>query len=264
MLSVKRTTALARAEWLQFRRNKTIMFMSLIFPVGMSIATWFLMGTDDSTDKQILGGMTIQMYMFLGLFMVLFYSMLSMVTTRRDEGVLKRLRTGEARDMDILTAIGIPGTIVVTALLIVVVGFLMVMGSVPVNPLLVVAALVGGVLIFAALAYLTASFTKNAEAAQMTSMPVMILTSVSLDNIRAMLPDRIQELIEDNPVASVYDLTILGWVGKDTADLREVTTPMSFTDTFDAAGMPLVKIVVWFALMAWMVYVMMRWDTHRG
>ena len=38
-----------------------------------------------------------------------YYNLLSMFVTRRDELVLKRLRTGEVRDLELVTSMALPG-----------------------------------------------------------------------------------------------------------------------------------------------------------
>ena len=50
----------------------------------------------------------------------------------------------------------------------------------PVNPLLVLVGVLLACATFAALAVWTAAWTRNAEAAQMTSMPVIVLAMIGL------------------------------------------------------------------------------------
>ncbi|MDO5374354.1 MAG: ABC transporter permease, partial [Corynebacterium glutamicum] len=35
-------TSLFKAEWLQFRRNKTLLFMATVFPVGIPLLIFFI------------------------------------------------------------------------------------------------------------------------------------------------------------------------------------------------------------------------------
>ena len=105
--------------------------------------------------------------------------MLSQFVSRRDELVLKRMRTGEVRDAELIVSIALPG--VVSALL---VGRASPSRSsplldqpLPVNPVLYAAAAVLTVIMFTAFAYWTAAWTRSAEAAQLTSMPIIILAS---------------------------------------------------------------------------------------
>ena len=88
MTTVNRLATLARAEWLQFRRNKVILFMAIVIPLGMPLLMWLNLGPDSGTDKQLVGAGMMELYLMMSLLMVLFYSVLSMATTRRDEGVL--------------------------------------------------------------------------------------------------------------------------------------------------------------------------------
>lgn len=264
MSSLQRLFALSRAEWLQFRRNKTILFMSLVFPVGMPLLVWLSMGPESAADKRTAGGMMIEIYFLMSLFVVLFYSVLSMSTTRRDERVLKRLRTGEARDWEILTAIAVPGALLTTGLFILIATIAIVLGSVPVAIPLVVIALLLGMLVFGTLGFLTCSFTKNAEAAQLTSMPVMALAMVSMSNLRQAIPEQVNAVLDRLPVAQVYDVAVLGWSGVDRDDLFDATAPLPLTDVYSRAGGSITFAIIWIAILIWSVSIYMRWDTHRG
>ena len=44
MTTVNRLATLARAEWLQFRRNKVILFMAIVIPLGMPLLMWLNLG----------------------------------------------------------------------------------------------------------------------------------------------------------------------------------------------------------------------------
>ena len=50
------------------------------------------------------------MFLVIGLFPV-YYNVLSQFVSRRDELVLKRMRTGEARDAELLASIALPGAV---------------------------------------------------------------------------------------------------------------------------------------------------------
>lgn len=264
MSSIKRLFALSRAEWLQFRRNKTILFMSLLFPVGMPLLVWLSIGPETESDKRAAGGLMIEIYFLMSLFMVLFYSVLSLSATRRDERVLKRLRTGEARDWEILTGIAAPGALLTIGFFILIATIAVVLGSVPVMIPLVFIALVLGMVIFAALGFLTCSFTKNAEAAQVTSLPVMALAMVSMSNLSQILPDSVKDVIGRFPVAQVYDLAVLGWTGNDRDVLFDAPAPLSITDIYSHASGSIIFAIAWSVILIWSVAIDMRWDTHRG
>lgn len=260
MTTVNRLATLARAEWLQFRRNKVILFMAIVIPLGMPLLMWLNLGPDSGTDKQLVGAGMMELYLMMSLLMVLFYSVLSMATTRRDEGVLKRLRTGEARDGEILASIAVPGAAIVTVFFLVMAGILIGAGSSPVNFVLVLAALLIGLVVYASAALLTCCFTKNAEAAQLTSMPVMVLAVLSMSTLRASLPTSIARIVEVNPFAFVVDLASLGWAGIDPGSGKALAS----TEVLAYAGRPLALSAMWIVVLVWSAVIYMRWDTHRG
>jgi ABC-2 type transport system permease protein len=73
------------------------------------MAMYFILSQETtSTSKVDAAATAMEYFLLFALMFVQFYTVLSMVTTRRDEGVLKRLRTGEARDAEILGCVVLP------------------------------------------------------------------------------------------------------------------------------------------------------------
>ena len=128
------------------------------------------------------------MFLVAALFPV-YYNVLSQFVSRRDELVLKRMRTGETRDAELLVSIALPGRGQRAAadrdrrpdraaLRPAAAG----------EPAALRGAAVLAITMFTAFAYWTAAWTRSAEAAQLTSMPIIILAS--LGPIGAALPGR--------------------------------------------------------------------------
>ena len=160
------STTLARAEFTLLVRNRVLLFNALVMPLLFPVAFLFIGREDGSLPDATVSSALEVFALFLLVFLV-YYNLLSAYATRRDELVLKRLRTGEATDNEILLGPAIPSFALTTVLTIVVAAFVIALGgSLPVNPLLLVAALGGGAAMFAALALITSTFTRNAEAAQ--------------------------------------------------------------------------------------------------
>ena len=254
--------ALAHAEFLQFRRNKTLLFMGTVFPIGMPLLLFFL-ARGDAAPKPLGVAITMEMFAVFALLFVQYYSVLSMVTTRRSEGVLKRLRTGESSDLQILAAPAVPG-IALTVL-----GAVIVSGAVygaggpmPVNALLRVFALAAGLVIFTLLALATSAMTKNAEAAQITSMPVMVISRVGMASIRQLLPDRLALIADWTPFAAISDLIRLGQAGLAPGAPDDAAT-LGFAATFGETGRPLATLAVWTVISVVLAKRWFRWD-DRG
>ncbi|GAB3129522.1 ABC transporter permease [Tsukamurella serpentis] len=258
----RRLRALARAEYLQFRRNKTLLFMGTVFPIGMPMLLFFV-ARGDGAPKPLGVAITLETFALMALLMVQYYSVLSMVTTRRSEGVLKRLRTGESSDLQILAAPAVPGVMLTLIGAVVVCAVIYGSGGpLPVNPLLMVAALLAGLAIFTLLALATSAMTKNAEAAQITSMPVMVLSMAGMANLRQLMPDRLGTLADLTPFAAVSDLIRLGQAGLAPTSPDDAA-PLDFAATFTEVGRPLATLAVWTVIALILAKRWFRWD-DRG
>lgn len=241
---LRRLRALGKAEWLQFTRNRLLVFMALLFPVVLPVLVWAV-GDRSATST----AMASEMFVLFALGFGVFYPALSMAVTRRDEGVLKRLRTGEARDWEVLSAILLPLTVVMLLLTVAfVVGLSAASGLWPVNPVFMAAAVVLGIAVSHGMALITSTFTPNAENAQITSMPVLVLLIFSQTGLREIMPERVSNLLDLNPFALAVDLFNHGWVGDGTLG-----------DTWSS----LLTLVAWSVALVWGGYQYMRWETHR-
>ncbi|MFC3242726.1 ABC transporter permease [Gordonia humi] len=257
-------TALSRAEFVQFRRNKTLVVTGVVFPILMPLAVYFLgrAGNDGVVERSGVAA-AFDMFALFALMFVQYYTVLSMVTTRRSEGVLKRLRTGEAADWQILTAPNVPGLIITAASSLLIALVVYATGAPgPANVIAMVVALAGGAVVFGLLALATSGFTKNAEAAQITSLPVIALAMIGMGSIRATLPDRAAEILGWTPYAAVSDLMHLGTAGIP-ATAGEDAPAADFAGTFADMGRPLATLVVWTVVAIALVYKSFRWD-DRG
>ncbi|WCV10625.1 ABC transporter permease [Corynebacterium silvaticum] len=184
----RRYKALAQAEIRQYLRNKTLLFMAVVFPIGVGFLMQFL-GSGD-TPTRIKTAISMEVFFLITLMFVQFYAVLSMTTTRRDERVLKRLRTGETQTPEILAALATPGAIISLSLT----GLMLIMliwytNAVPYTVFILFIAINLGIVISTAFALLTSAITSTAEAAQLTSLPVMVLAMLSQSSLRAAMPN---------------------------------------------------------------------------
>lgn len=256
--SLRRLRALSRAELRQFTRNPLLVIMALLFPAALPLFVWIVgdqsIGSTDSASE---------IFVLLALGFGIFYPSLSMTVTRRDEEVLKRLRTGESRDWEILTAIALPLAATMLLLSILMVTGLSTMSMFlpldppvphvwPVNALLMALAMVFGKVCSHAVAMLTSSFTANAENAQITSMPVLMLLMFSQSSLRSGLPDALGQVLDATPFALAVDIVRAGWIGDG-----------SFASVFADSSTDLIKLAAWTVVLVWAAHKYMRWDTHR-
>lgn len=257
---LRRFAALATAEWSQLRRNTTLMFTALTFPVAMPIIIYLLARSQDG-GNHIFAALSMEMFFAFALLFVQFYTVLSMATTRRDEHVLKRLRTGEARDAEILAAISWPGAVLSAVLFVIVSGLLVLLGApFAVNIVPVAVAFLLGLAASALLAFMTSAYTRNAEAAQLTSMPVMVLALGSMSSLRALLPENVQAVLDWTPFALMYDLALTGWSGLEPG---QEAAPMDFTEVLVHTWQPMLALAAWAVALAYLLPRVMTWDTRR-
>ncbi|MGP5660211.1 ABC transporter permease [Corynebacterium falsenii] len=253
---------LALGEWKQFRRNKVIVFMVILVLIFVPLTTMGSVGdTASPQEARTAAAFSLQLLVLMAVTYVLFYSVLSMSTTRRDEGVLKRLRTGEARDRDILLAICVPSALFVLIAAIVTPVLVIVLGSAPpVNIGFYALAVLCGITVGATTAFITSAYTKNAEAAQVTSFPVIILAMISLPVVRGELPEAIRPIAERNPFGLMLDLVNLGWGGVLESNPGEVPGAMSFADTLHQGGPVALQLLGWCVALVVITQRVMRWD----
>ncbi|QMV86507.1 ABC transporter permease [Corynebacterium hindlerae] len=251
------------AEIRQYLRNKTLLFMALVFPIGVGLLMLFMGSAGQPAAAPVRTAISMEVFSLITLMFVQFYSVLSMTTTRRDERVLKRLRTGEARNAEILVALATPGAImslVLTALMSAILIFYT--GIVPCTGILLVLIALLGIVISTSLALLTSSITANAEAAQMTSLPVMVLAMLSQSPLRSALPQQIQDPLARTPFALLGDLTFIEWTGQ-TYIAAAATGDEGFSATISTATNPMILLLVWSIALLWAAYRYMKWETNR-
>lgn len=243
-----RTVGLARANSTLLVRNRLTLSYALAFPL---LPLGFVLAGDGTDDR---GWVAIASSCLLtALLFSVFYSVLSMVVTRRDELVLKRLRTGEARDGEILLAMVLPGAVVVLVVAVLVGAVGAPLGlPLPANPVLLLGCLVLGTACFAALAFWTASWTSNAEAAQLTSLPVFVLAL--LGPFADALPTVLADVAQWTPGAAVKELVGLGWVGLDADG------PVSLAASWGAALPSLGVLAAWTVAAVVLAGRSMRWE----
>lgn len=249
--AMRRTTGLTRANALLMVRNRLNLAYGFVLPL-LPMA-FLLIG-----DRGDVGaaGMALTSTVVMAVLFPVFYNVLSMTVTRRDELVLKRIRTGETRDLELLTSLALPGVVVAMTVGLLAIPVALALGApTPVNPVLFVLAVLVAALAFAVLAFWTAAWTKNAEAAQITSMPVILLAVVG--QVAVSFPEEVRRWADLTPGAAITDLVRSSWLGLEGTS----TDPtLDFGSTWAAAGQPLLVLAAWTALGVWLTARSMRWE----
>jgi len=251
-LSTRRVTGLSRTNALLMMRNR----LTLTYAVVMPLLPLLLLFNGERGDVDA-GAAAISTGLLMALMFPIYYNLLSMFVTRRDELVLKRLRTGEVTDRDLVVSMAAPGvaiTVVVTVLTIVVA---MVTGlPFPLNPVLLLVSVLIGCLAFVALALWTASWTRTAEAAQLTSLPVVLIATLGL--FGPFFPESAQRWVSLLPSAAVDDLVRITWFGRP-GELGS-SEQFGFLTTWGEALPALGVLVAWTVLSVWLAKRSMHWE----
>ena len=254
-LSLRRIAGLTRWNAVLLSRNRLALFYAAVMP----LLPLGLLLTGERGSPSEGAGTLVTVYLVIALFPV-YYNVLSQVVSRRDELVLKRMRTGETRDAELLVSIALPGALTALALSAVAVPISAALGqSLPINPVLYAALAVLVAVMFCAFAFWTAAWTKNAEAAQLTSMPIIILSSLGpLTNSIPDMSDRLRDILSITPGAAISDLMRIGWFGLDGPGADEAT--MTIADTWSQAAGPLLVMIAWSCVGIVLARRSMRWE----
>ncbi|TJZ42284.1 ABC transporter permease [Streptomyces piniterrae] len=251
--SMARLTALGRAELTLLCRNKTALSMSLVLPVALAFAMkQTVSGMDLGGTGLSVGTVLLPATLGYVLIFAVYSNLTSAYVARREELVLKRLRTGELRDLEILAGTALPSAVMGLAqcALLVIVGGLALDTGLPTSPHLLIAGLVIGMLVVVAFAAASSALAKSVEAAQLAVLPLMVLSLIGSGMVVPLdvLPDRVASVLELLPLSSAMELIRAGWTGgPDPA-----ATTKLLINGFVWAGLAVFAVQRWF-----------RWEPRR-
>jgi ABC-2 type transport system permease protein len=251
--AVRRLRALGRAELTLLLRNRTALFTALFIPVGLTVATRGVVADLDLESQGLsLGEIMLPGAIGFVLLFAVYSNLVGTYVVRREELVLKRLRTGEARDGEILAGAALPSLVLGLAqcVLLVAGGAALLELAPPEAPELLVLGLLLGLALTAVAAAATAAFTSTAEAAQLTPMPLM-LVSFTLSGVLVpleALPDQVATVAGFLPLTPVMELLRGAWSG----DVSDGDTPQAVA-----------VCQAWTVLAVWTVRDRFRWEPRR-
>ncbi|QEV18942.1 ABC transporter permease [Streptomyces alboniger] len=231
-----RMRALARAELTLLGRNKGTLFAALFVPVALPFSVMSAMSEGELKEVGLsVGTMVLPSAIGFSLVFAVYGSLIGVFVARREELVLKRLRTGELRDHEILVGASLPAVAIGLAqILALVAGCLALLDAgAPDNALFPVLGILLGIVMFGALAAVTASFSRTAETAQVMSMPLIFASMLGsgLAVPLEMMPDTLASVCELLPLSPVIELVRGGWTGGLSAGeaLGAVATAVAWT-----------------------------------
>ncbi|MEV3949057.1 ABC transporter permease [Streptomyces halstedii] len=213
-----RLNALGRAELTLLLRNRTTVFLVLMMPVLLILvmrSTLQEIGLEES--GLTVAGASLSGGIGMVLLQVVYMNLVSAYVARREELVLKRLRTGEVSDREILVGTALPAVLLalLQSALIVSVGTLAFDLSAPRRPGLLVLGVLLGCVLLTALAAATSALTRTVQTSQLTTLPLFLVSMlgsglfVPLD----LLPDAAASVCELLPLTGVLTLVRAGWLG---------------------------------------------------
>ena len=246
----RRVGALAVAEGTLLRRNP----IALLIGLGMPLAWTLLVSQSQpphSGQRAADAARNLTALIAAVLLSLVFYNLVTSLVARREELMLKRLRTGELSDLEILLGSALPGIALATAQIGVgMVAAYTVFGlPPPANPVLLMVALVLGTLVFCLLAALTTVITRSVELAQVTAAPLLVASAAfGVLYPVADLPAAWRPLAKALPMTRVVELLRLGFTGPGS---------------WGAAVAPTLVLLAWVAAAAWATRRWFRWEPRR-
>ncbi len=255
----RRVLAIASAEIRLLLRNRTAAMNSLLGPVLLLGSVGAITA---SNGLELDGPGFIASAIGITLIMVAYYNLVTIFVARREELVLQRMRTGELTDREILLGTAIPTLLVTMVQVLVAAVGVVALGkwSVPVDVVLPLLAVLGGSALMVVLAAASTSFTRTVEAAQFTTLP-LVLAATLFSGLLVPLsgfPEPVAEVLRFLPLNPVIELSRLGLVG-ETWSGHAVDTAGAWT----AAPLPLAVLAGWLVVGAVVARRVFRWAPRR-
>ncbi|MFF3848707.1 ABC transporter permease [Streptomyces sp. NPDC002328] len=248
-----RMAALARAELTLLGRSKATVVTAVLVPLALPFSVRPFVDDMDIKDAGLTVGLVLlPAAIGFSLLFGVYAALTAIYTARREELVLKRLRTGELRDAEVVAGSALP--VVVMGLmqcLVMAVGCVAFLDvPAPEAPQLVVPGVLLGLVMCAALAAVTASLTRTVESAQVTTLPFLLLSMMAsgITVPLELLPDRAASFLELLPLTPVITLVRGGWSGDLPA--------------YEALG-ALATALAWTVLAVFAVRRWFRWEPRR-
>ena len=200
-----RVLALATSEMRILLRNKLVCATALLLPLGLGA----LIASDGESGSW--GDVVAMQLVFVMLFCV-YATATTSLAARRRQLVLKRLRSGELSDPQILAGLLAPLLVLAAVQSLLLVACAVAFGApLPDRPFALVPAYLFGSIMAASIALATAAFTASAELVQVTVAPFFLAALVSATWVLSAAPDAVTWLMHLTPGGALADLVRQGW-----------------------------------------------------
>ncbi|MFF5439645.1 ABC transporter permease [Streptomyces achromogenes] len=234
--SVRRLRALARAELALLGRNRGVVVTALVVPLLLPFSVRPALDHVDLEKQGIsVGAAMLTAGIGFSFLFAVYSALVNAYVARREELVLKRLRTGELTDIEILTGTALPTLAVGFAqALVLCAGCAALLGAgAPKAPYLALPGLVAGLVLSAALAALTATVTRTVESGQVTALPLVFGSMIGSGIMvpTEVMPEPLASVCELLPLSPAIRLVRGGWTGQLSAyeALGALATALAWT-----------------------------------
>ncbi|TYP86759.1 ABC transporter permease [Blastococcus xanthinilyticus] len=256
---LRRTMALAGAETRLFLRNRTAVVNSGVLPL-LLVATVPALGLGDGAVA--VGPQLVVTSIAVMLTFLTYYNLLTTFVARREELVLQRMRTGELTGTEVVLGTAAPTLLVTAAQIALVTAGIAVLGewSAPVDVVLPLVAVVFGAALMVLLAAASTAFTRSAESAQITALPLLVVSSGLCGMFFPLtaMPDAVAAVARFLPLTPVVELSQLGLAGR-TWDGELV----DLAGAWSSALQPLAVLAGWLVVAALLARRGFRWAPRR-
>ncbi|MDS1272278.1 ABC transporter permease [Lipingzhangella sp. LS1_29] len=214
----RQLTALGWAELLLFVRAKSNLVNVLFIPALVLVALTVTMNLYDLDALGLaLGPVMLATATGIVLVFSLYVPLTGTYVARREELLLKRLRTGEVGDTTILLGSALPAiSIVITQMLLIgAIVIPMTNAGPPAAPHYIIIGIVLGCIMMAGFAAATSAAARTSENVQVAIVPLLVLlpsTSGTFFPLEAM-PQPVQDVFHWMPMTPIIDLVRAGWTG---------------------------------------------------
>lgn len=244
---LQRMSALVAAESRLFFRNRTVLLNALLLSPLMALALAPLLL--ETVGAESFAVLIMQMLVGFGAMFIIYYNITTIVVARREAGIFQRMNTGQASVWEALVAAVVPSAAALAVQVLTGMIAVAVLGKVMplVNPVALIVAIVGAVVIFAGLGAWTSAWSSSVEAAQYSSMPLMLAAFFfsGLFFPVQFMPETLQSICSYSPL---YAVNALVGISMGFAPVIDGGAALSVGESFLAMMVPTVTVIAWSAV----------------
>jgi ABC-2 type transport system permease protein len=200
---------IASSEFVQIFRNRAVLISTLM---PLAVSAFFIYRRDIFAQLGSDGYVAAILVITIGAFS-LYATAVTTLAARRQDLFLKRLRSTTAGDAAILSGLTLPVSVLATVQAVVVLAVFAAVTDGPADGVLLIVAILVTFLMMIALALATAGLTGSPEQAQVTTLPVSLLTIGVASWVGIAGTDELTVLKRLLPGGSAAELIVNSWNG---------------------------------------------------